>query len=108
MAAKTETRGEKSGSEVAKIFHQIDADGSGELDMEEVGQLLARMGQKVDAQGLTAIMNDIDDDHTGEVSLAEFEAWLLRGGFKGAGELQWCLTTKLYNHAIRIFDTNDF
>lgn len=66
---------EDHGSELEKIFKYIDADGGGSLDKGEVGQLLQRVGQRLDDAGLDAALSEMDGDGTGEIELPEFEAW---------------------------------
>ena len=62
-------------SEIVQIFHQIDEDGSGVLDKEEMGKLFARMGKKLDDAQLSQIFSEIDTDGGGEVEIGEFEHW---------------------------------
>ena len=62
-------------SEIGRIFHEIDEDGSGVLDRAEVGLLLERMGKKLDGGGLDEIFAVIDADGGGEIELGEFEQW---------------------------------
>ena len=62
-------------SEIVKIFNQIDEDGSGVLDLDEMGKLFARMGKKLDEAQLSQIFSDIDTDGGGEVEIGEFERW---------------------------------
>lgn len=62
-------------SEIVKIFNQIDEDGSGVLDEEEMGKLFARMGKNLDEAQLAQVFSEIDTDGGGEVEIGEFERW---------------------------------
>lgn len=62
-------------SDIERIFREIDEDGSGVLDKEEMGKLFARMGKKLDDVRLTEIFSQIDSDGGGEVEIGEFEQW---------------------------------
>ena len=53
-------------------FNQYDADGSGEIDKNELGQLLKRLGESVKPLELENLMAKIDDDGSGEISFQEF------------------------------------
>ena len=58
-----------------RLFNLIDVDASGFLDSAEIGDLMDRLGQKVDESELASIMEDIDEDGAGEVDFLEFKAW---------------------------------
>eukprot|EP01046_Picozoa_sp_COSAG06_P010810 COSAG06_NODE_599_length_13905_cov_347.954657_4_plen_874_part_00 len=62
-------------SEIERIFREIDEDGSGVLDKEEMGKLFARMGKKLDDARLTEVFAQIDSDGGGEIEISEFEQW---------------------------------
>ena len=65
------------------VFRQIDVDGSGSLDREELRQLLKKLGQtKIKDQHITELMDELDVDGDGEVSYEEFEQWWRRNGGK--------------------------
>lgn len=57
------------------VWVAVDADGSGELDMEELGQVLEKMGQKADPAQLEVIYKQLDQDEDGDVDYEEFVEW---------------------------------
>ena len=56
-----------------KVLARADADGSGELDADELKLVLQAMGQK--NPDMDAVMKEVDADGSGEVDKEEFEAW---------------------------------
>jgi Ca2+-binding EF-hand superfamily protein len=66
----------KNGGNSAKdIFDEIDTDGSGYLETDEVRQLLKTLGRKLDDRDFRQIMKQIDADGSGRVDRQEFEDW---------------------------------
>lgn len=86
--------------EFKAMFKVYDSDGSGEIDREELGRLLKRMGETLKPSQLDALLRKIDDDGSGDISFQEFcqmvfwmregklgvGAKLARGMFKGFGK----------------------
>jgi centrin-1 len=68
------------------MFEEMDADGSGYLDMQEVEQLCKQLGKKLSTDELQLAMGDMDRDGNGEVSFPEFEAWWTVHCAKQAGK----------------------
>ena len=60
------------------LFEELDADKSGFLDSEELGDLCRQMGKKLGRKELAKAMAEIDLDGNDEVSFPEFEAWWKR------------------------------
>ena len=60
---------------VSKMFHEVDADRSGTVDMEELGTALAGLGLWLRRDELHAIFKELDYDGDGEVDLPEFLAF---------------------------------
>ena len=73
---KTEAREEI----LKRIWKQVDVDGSGALDRDEVRQVLILMGRSEDEIDLDAAMEEMDDDRSGEVDYQEFETWFVNRG----------------------------
>jgi Ca2+-binding EF-hand superfamily protein len=61
--------------ELRQLFGQIDEDGSGFLDREEVATLSERLGAPLTKVKLDAAMADMDEDGSGEVDFEEFTEW---------------------------------
>ena len=53
-------------------FRAVDDDGSGQIDEEELGQIFAKIGMKVDADELKLMFQEVDEDGSGEVDLDEY------------------------------------
>lgn len=57
------------------VWASVDSDGSGTLGREELREVLAQMGRFVTEEQLTATMDQVDFDGSGEVEYDEFEKW---------------------------------
>jgi hypothetical protein len=64
--------------ELKHLFGQIDEDGSGLLDRDEVAALSEQLGAPLTKVKLDAAMADMDEDGSGEVDFDEFQAWWAR------------------------------
>ena len=56
-------------------FVELDADGSGSLEGDEVKELLRRMGQDTRTKTMKKVMIELDPDGSGSASKPEFEVW---------------------------------
>jgi hypothetical protein len=64
---------------IERSFAAVDTDGSGELTRDELRELLKNMHAPHGEQDLDAIMEDLDPDRSGSVSLEEFKgSWASR------------------------------
>eukprot|EP00980_Cylindrotheca_fusiformis_P020327 scaffold7344_cov145-Cylindrotheca_fusiformis.AAC.25 len=61
--------------EVGKTFDAIDDDGSGEIDREEMRQVMLRMGANISTDGLNRLFSLLDTDNSGTIERDEFIAW---------------------------------
>jgi hypothetical protein len=71
-----------------KLFDEIDLDGGGTLDREEVAALAIRMGSPLTDVELDEAMADMDEDGSGDVDFGELKSWFARftsGGASGGG-----------------------
>jgi len=59
-------------AELENLFFSFDADKSGNIDMEELGQLLSCMGQQKSEEELERLFNLMDADDSGNISVDEF------------------------------------
>ena len=66
------TLGEDAAAELKKYFDQFDADESGEIDAEELGALIAKLGLTRTKSELKQMVAKVDDDGSGEISFEEF------------------------------------
>jgi len=67
----------KTYEELRELFAHFDADASGELGTEEVGELLATLGTNLDDEELAKLIKIMDKDGSGEVSLDELASVML-------------------------------
>jgi calmodulin len=54
------------------VFDHFDADKSGAIDVQELGDVFSAMGQQLSTEELKKIMTTADDDGSGEMLFAEF------------------------------------
>ena len=76
--------------EFKKLFKMYDSDGSGEIDRDELAQLLKRMGERLKASQLDALLRKIDDDGSGDINFQEFcqmVFWMREGKIGVGGKL---------------------
>ena len=66
---------EEKEAELVALWSEVDADGSGALDPDELRSVMERMGMKLDGKKLSRLMRQIDTDGDGTVDLDEFRAW---------------------------------
>jgi hypothetical protein len=65
---------------VRVIWETVDTDGGGTLGREELREVLVQMGRSVTEEQLTATMEQVDRDGSGEVEFDEFERWWTTAG----------------------------
>jgi calcium-binding protein CML len=58
--------------ELKKVFAQIDKDGSGTIDITELGMAMRSMGHDLDPQTLQDMMSQVDSDGDGTIGFEEF------------------------------------
>ena len=66
------TMGEDQEAELQKAFDAIDEDGGGELDAEELGQLIHNLGLVRTPEQLKQMIASVDDDGRGTLDFPEF------------------------------------
>eukprot|EP01043_Picozoa_sp_COSAG02_P034068 COSAG02_NODE_2362_length_9062_cov_129.948789_4_plen_1175_part_00 len=64
---------------VRAAFERLDDDGSGELDIDEIGQLMETIGRSLNEKQLDKMMKEIDEDGSGLVEFDEYWAWWMKG-----------------------------
>ena len=65
----------KTDKDLLELWNEIDADGSGSLDMQEVQRLSHRLHMPLTHSELRDAMQQMDADGSGEVDFEEFKAW---------------------------------
>ena len=65
----------KEEAEIRSLFAELDADGSGDLDAEEIEEVLVRMGRPLTKRALAEAMEEMDVDQSGDVDFGEFRQW---------------------------------
>jgi len=63
---------------IEKMFHELDADGSGLLDMDEIKQLCQDLGLNLTEEEYGMVMAKIDEDNSGECDFDEFFEWYVK------------------------------
>jgi hypothetical protein len=58
-----------------KLFREVDINGNGKLEGNELRQLVARLGKRLTHGDLKSAMDEMDRDGSGTVTLAEFIKW---------------------------------
>ena len=77
--------GDKSEQDLRALFQQVDSDGSGFVDREELSALGAMLGKKLKKKQLDAAMKDLDPDGDEMISFEEFAAWWRANGKNTGG-----------------------
>ena len=57
------------------LFDELDRDGSGALDINEVAELCKRLGKSLNKKEVDAALEAMDADGSGEISFEEFQPW---------------------------------
>lgn len=63
------------GSELRVLFAEVDADGSGYIDREELAVLGVKLGKKLTRKQLDAAMRELDPDGDEMITFEEFSKW---------------------------------
>ena len=58
-----------------ELFQEVDADGSGYVDQQEIAMMAKRLGAPLTKRELAEAMNEMDEDGSGEVDFEEFKVW---------------------------------
>ena len=60
---------------IASLFHNADTDQSDQLDKDEIRKLIQELHLTVSDDQFEELFDEIDADHTGEISLQGFSNW---------------------------------
>jgi len=66
-------------NELKQAFNQLDKDGSGYLEVEEVVALSKSLGEEVTKENITSLFSEADTNKDGKLSFNEFVAWFRVG-----------------------------
>ncbi len=72
---KAENGGREDDEQLRRIFEELDEDGSGELDRDEVRSMVTQLGMDASEKDVDAAMSAMDADGGGTVDFEEFCAW---------------------------------
>ena len=67
-------------SMLERLFKEVDEDGNGSLDHDEITALCVKMGKRFTPSQMKAAIFQMDADGSGEVSYEEFENWWSHNG----------------------------
>jgi hypothetical protein len=68
-------------------FELFDADGSGEIDIDELNNMLIELAIPMERSDLEDLFNEMDEDGGGSVDFNEFKDWYIGSGNKSSGGL---------------------
>lgn len=91
-------------SEVAdfrKQFSMFDANGDAEIDTKELAKVLASLGDVVTADRLSALIGEVDSDHSGTVSFGEF-CQMMHNVRHGAAESSFGKVVRKAGHLLQV------
>ncbi|KAF1002831.1 calcium-binding allergen Ole e 8-like [Apium graveolens] len=74
--------------EIKRAFKRFDANNDGQLSAEELSEVIKTLGSTPSAEEITRMMEEIDTDKDGFVSLDEFAKFCSAGSDNGEGELR--------------------
>ena len=66
--------------EAMVAFELFDTDGSGQIDEDELANMLVQLAIPMDQEGVTRLANEIDLDGSGDIDFGEFLDWYTGGG----------------------------
>eukprot|EP01052_Picozoa_sp_SAG31_P042607 SAG31_NODE_6821_length_1878_cov_1.327150_2_plen_364_part_00 len=97
-----------SEAQLLQLFDEIDTDGSGLLDREEVANLAESLGAPLSTSELDQAMLEMDEDGSGEVDFEEFRLWFSKqeeGGGNGKSKWAQALVYQLESYNARMTST---
>ena len=78
-------------SELRGVFNEVDTDGSGTINQQELQAMLGSAGQTYSDQELMDLMNEVDEDESGDISFDEFLSLMerIKGEASENSQHQW-------------------
>ena len=62
--------------EASELFREVDRDGSGYLDEDEIRDMSIQLGMELSAKEVKAVFKEMDTDRDGKVTSEEFVEWM--------------------------------
>ena len=62
--------------EASELFREVDRDGSGYLDEDEIRDMSIQLGMELSAKEVKAVFKEMDTDRDGKVTSVEFVEWM--------------------------------
>ena len=87
-------------NDVARSFARFDADASGTMDASELQAFLFELGHSYSRGEVQAMVEELDTDHSGDISLQEFAVWWLCG--EHAAAARGPVTLQMLNASLRM------
>lgn len=88
---------DKTHASLTRIFARVDSDGTGDLDIVEFQETLRRMGQQLTPDQASAVMSELDIDHSGKIAVSEFLDKLKQAESQRRADMRQC--QKLFGDA---------
>jgi Ca2+-binding EF-hand superfamily protein len=85
-------------AELENLFFSFDADKSGNIDIDELGQLLSCMGQQKSEEELERLFNLMDADNSGNISVDEFCTVMAANRSARRNQDPRAIAEKMYGH----------
>eukprot|EP01084_Bolivina_argentea_P152208 265551_1 len=79
--------------DVHQTFDELDADGDGYLDIDELGQLLDGLHADVSQNPIETLMQELDTNDDGKLCLKEFSVWYIKSEERILGEMKYIFHT---------------
>jgi hypothetical protein len=89
-------------NDIGSIFDMYDADGSGEIDKEELWKVVESLGFALQQEEMDAMFALLDTNHDGVISRMEFIRWHLMSKDKKKSDMK-----ELARYMFRIFDADN-
>lgn len=74
--------------EIKRVFNRYDANNDGQLSAEELSEVIKTLGTTPSPEEITRMMEEMDTDKDGFISLDEFAKFCSAGSDNGEGELR--------------------
>jgi calmodulin len=90
-------------AELRSAFNLFDKDRSGDIDKEEVGELLKTLGMRVTGEALDRLFTEMDVSNDGKVEFFEFVGYMVGNGF---AVTDMATPKQMADYVFEIFDSD--